>query len=36
MNREDATRQAELFMAEFAVVHPNQHVFRTELRGMSA
>ena len=36
MNREDATRQAELFMAEFAVVHPNQHVFRTELRGMAA
>lgn len=36
MNREDATRQAELFMAEFAVVYPNEHVFRTALRGMAA
>jgi len=32
----DATRQAELFMAEFPVLYPNQHVFRTALRGMAA
>ena len=36
MTREDATRQAELFMAEFPVLYPNQHVFRTALRGMAA
>ena len=36
MNREDATRQAELYMAEFPVVYPNEHVFRTALRGMAA
>jgi hypothetical protein len=34
MTREDATRQTELFMAEFPVLYPNQHVFRTALRGM--
>jgi predicted nucleic acid-binding protein len=32
----DATRQAELFMAEFPVLDPNQHVFRTALRSMAA
>ena len=32
----DATRQAELFMAEFPVLDPNQYVFRTALRGMAA
>ena len=36
MTREDATRQAELFMAEFLVLYPNEHVFRTALRGMAA
>jgi predicted nucleic acid-binding protein len=36
MTREDATRQAELFMAEFPVLYPNEHVFRTGLRGMAA
>jgi len=36
MNREDATRQAELYMAEFSVVYPNEHVLRTALRGMAA
>jgi predicted nucleic acid-binding protein len=35
MTREDATRQAELFMAEFPVLYPNEHVFRTALRGMA-
>ena len=36
MKREDATRQAELFMAEFPVLYPDEHVFRTALRGMAA
>jgi predicted nucleic acid-binding protein len=36
MTREDATRQAELFMVEFPVLYPNQHVFRTALLGMTA
>ena len=36
MSREDATRQAELFMAEFPVISPNEHVFRAALRGMAA
>jgi predicted nucleic acid-binding protein len=36
MTRPDATRQAELFMAEFPVLYPNDHVFRTALRGMAA
>jgi predicted nucleic acid-binding protein len=36
MTREDATRQAELFMAQFPVLYPNEHVFRTALRGMAA
>ena len=35
MTREDATRQAELFIAEFSVLYPNEHVFRTALRGMA-
>lgn len=35
MTQEDATRQAELFMAEFPVLYPNEHVFRTALRGMA-
>jgi predicted nucleic acid-binding protein len=36
MSREDATRQVELFMAEFPVLYPNEHVFRSALRGMAA
>jgi predicted nucleic acid-binding protein len=35
MSREDATRQAELFMVQFPVLYPNEHVFRTALRGMA-
>ena len=35
MTSADATRQAELFIAEFSVLYPNQHVFRTALRGMA-
>ena len=29
----DATRQAELFMSEFPVIYPNEHVFRAALYG---
>lgn len=29
----DAARQAELFMAEFPVLYPNEHVFRAALYG---
>jgi predicted nucleic acid-binding protein len=36
MTREDATRQAELFVAEFPILYPNEHVFRMALRGMAA
>jgi predicted nucleic acid-binding protein len=36
MTREDATRQAELFMAEFPILYPNGDLFRTALRGMAA
>ncbi len=36
MTHEDATRQVELFMIQFAVIYPNEHVFRTALRGMAA
>ena len=35
MTLEDATRQAELFMTQFPVIYPNEHVFRTALRGMA-
>ena len=35
MTREDATRQVELFMAQFPVLYPNEHVFRAALRGMA-
>jgi predicted nucleic acid-binding protein len=35
MTRQDATRQAELFMVQFPTLHPNEHVFRTALRGMA-
>jgi predicted nucleic acid-binding protein len=35
MTIEDATRQAELFMAEFPILYPNDHIFRTALRGMA-
>ena len=35
MRLEDATRQAESFMAEFSVLYPNEHVFRTALYGMA-
>jgi predicted nucleic acid-binding protein len=33
---EEATRQAEGFMADFPVLYPNEHVFRTALLGMAA
>ena len=33
---EEATRQAEGFMAEFPVLYPNDQLFRTALRGMAA
>jgi predicted nucleic acid-binding protein len=36
MTREDATRQAELFISEFPVIYPNERVFRTALWGMAA
>jgi predicted nucleic acid-binding protein len=36
MRQEDATRQAEFFMAEFPVLYANEHVFRMALRGMAA
>ena len=36
MTREDATRQAELFLAEFPLLYPNERVFRTALHGMAA
>jgi len=35
LTREDATRQAEMFMAEFQVLYPNEYVFRTALYGMA-
>jgi predicted nucleic acid-binding protein len=35
MSFHDATRQAELFMAEFPVLYPNEHVFRSALYGMA-
>jgi predicted nucleic acid-binding protein len=35
MTLESATRQAELFMAEFHVLYPDEHIFRTALRGMA-
>jgi predicted nucleic acid-binding protein len=35
MTLRDATRQVELFMAEFPVLYPNEHVFRTALAGMA-
>lgn len=31
----EATLQAESFMAQFPVLYPNDHVFRTALRGMA-
>ncbi len=34
--REEAWRQSEDLMAEFAVLYPNAHVVRTALRGMAA
>jgi predicted nucleic acid-binding protein len=34
MTREDAARQAEMFMTEFPVIYPTEQVFRTALRGM--
>jgi predicted nucleic acid-binding protein len=33
--QEEATRQAEGFMADFPVLYPNEHVFRIALRGMA-
>lgn len=35
MALEDAARQAELFMAEFLVLYPDEFVLRTALRGMA-
>jgi len=32
---EEATRQAEGFMADFPVLYPDEHVFRLALRGMA-
>jgi predicted nucleic acid-binding protein len=32
---DEATRQAEGFMADFSVLYPNEHVFRAALRGMA-
>lgn len=36
MTLEAATRQAELFMIQFPILYPNEHVFRTALLGMAA
>jgi predicted nucleic acid-binding protein len=36
MTLADATRQVELFMAEFPVLYPNDSVFRMALRGRAA
>jgi predicted nucleic acid-binding protein len=36
MTLNTATRQAELFMAEFQVLYPNESVFRMALRGKAA
>ncbi len=35
MTREDAARQAELFMTEFPVIYPTAQIVRTALRGMT-
>lgn len=35
MTLENATRQAELFMAQFPVLYPNDHVFRMALYGIA-
>jgi predicted nucleic acid-binding protein len=34
MTRADATRQAELYMEQFPVLYPDEHVFRMALWGM--
>jgi predicted nucleic acid-binding protein len=34
LSEEEATRQAEGFMADFPVLYPNERVFRTALQGM--
>ena len=36
MTRANATRQAELFRTEFSGLYPDEHVFRSALRGMGA
>ena len=36
MTKEEATRQAELFMIEFEILYPTEQVVRTALRGMAA
>jgi predicted nucleic acid-binding protein len=36
MTPEDATRQAELLMAEFPILYPNDQLFRAALLGMAA
>jgi len=36
MTLADATRQAELFMAEFPILYPNESVFRMALLGRAA
>jgi predicted nucleic acid-binding protein len=35
MTLQDATRQAELFMVQFPVLYPNDHVFRMALYGIA-
>jgi predicted nucleic acid-binding protein len=35
MSKQDATRQAELFMIQFPVLYPDEHVFRIALWGMA-
>ena len=35
LSREEATLQAEGFMADFLVLYPNEHLFRGALRGMA-
>lgn len=36
MPEEEAIRQAEGLMADFPVLYPNEHLFRTALHGMAA
>jgi predicted nucleic acid-binding protein len=36
MTHEAATRQVEEYMVQFPLLFPDEHVFRTALRGMAA